>query len=690
MTITIQSSLLIGSFLYLYAFVITLFLLRKYSEIKSSLLFFGFFFLLNAIGQMGIFYRDDLPVFISVIVANTFLVLAPLCLLHSFTILFKIKPKIKFSSAIILVFIALFVYFTYFVPNVQLRIIVYGLIVSIIFIYLIYSGIQNHIEEKLTDSLFFLIIVSYLIIHIFRSVFATLNFVPSNFLEYNQDAINILLMAIVGSSLLFGILVFYNTIYKRKLSTREEFIKTIVKNIPTPAFLHKSNNDIISVSQTLLDFTGYKEEQLTTIDEWVDLAYGDRKGTIVGIIEKLYKNKTETIHNVVQVRKSDMTERTWSFHSKYIGNLENGDEMALSVALDITDIKEKEQKLQEIVITDYLTKLYNRRHFETCIQDSNVESNLPYGIIMADINGLKLINDAFGHKEGDLLLEEASKVFKSVFKNKADVFRIGGDEFAFTVKNTSSKEIEALLNEVVKQASKVYINSIQLSIAFGYTIKYKTTEDIYLTINDAEDKMYREKIMNIPSMRSSALDGIMNTLYEKDIYSSNHSLNVSKYAERFGQVLKLNRDQITELKTAGILHDIGKIIIPTEIIQKDGKLNESEMNIIQSHPEIGYRILYSTSEMRSVSNIVLHHHEKWDGTGYPLKIKGEKIPRSSRIISIVDAFDAMTSDRLYKSKFSIKEAIKELEHCAGTQFDKKLVASFVKNIDKIVLKDDLI
>ena len=689
MIITIQNSLLIGSILYLYSFVITMYLLRKYSEIKGPLLFFGFFFLFNALGQMGIFFRADIPQFVSVIIANTLLVLAPLMLLQSITLLSRIDSKKVFSVLILSFFVASFIVFTYISPNVQVRVIIYGLTISVVFINIIVTGIKNSIENKVTDSLFFLILISYLGIHIYRSIFAALSFVPSNFLEYKQDAFNILLMAIVGNSLLFGILVFYNSLYKKQLSTREDFMRLIVKNIPTPAFLHKNNKEIISVSQTLLDVTGYKREQLTTIDEWVELAYGDRKAAVIEVIERLYLNKDETVHNLVNVRKSDLTERAWSFHSRYIGDLENGEEMALSVALDITDLLDKERKLQEIVITDYLTKLYNRRHFEDCILDSNEELNLPYGVVMADINGLKLINDAFGHEKGDLLLEEATNVFKKVLKGKGDIFRIGGDEFAFTIKNTSAEEIEKLLNEVVEEASKIYINSIQLSIAFGYTIKEKVTEDIYTVINDAEDKMYREKIMNIPSMRSSALDGIMNTLYEKDIYSSNHSKNVSEYAERFAQVLKLNRAQITEIKTAGILHDIGKIIIPTDIIQKEGKLTEAEMDIIRSHPEIGYRILYSTSEMRSVSNIVLHHHEKWDGTGYPLNIQGDNIPLSSRIICIADAFDAMTSDRLYRDKFSIPDAIEELKRCAGTQFDKKLVNSFIKHIDKIVLSEKL-
>jgi putative nucleotidyltransferase with HDIG domain len=176
----------------------------------------------------------------------------------------------------------------------------------------------------------------------------------------------------------------------------------------------------------------------------------------------------------------------------------------------------------------------------------------------------------------------------------------------------------------------------------------------------------------------------LTTLYEKDKSAEMHSRTVSEISEKFAIVYGMNKQEVAEVKTAGLLHDIGKIIIPTEILIKEGKLTVKEYDLIKGHPEIGFRILNSTNEMRNISNIVLSHHERWDGFGYPRGIKTEDIPLQSRIIAIADAFDAMTSVRTYQKISSNEEALNEIIRCSGTQFDPELVKVFTDNFKTII------
>ena len=239
-----------------------------------------------------------------------------------------------------------------------------------------------------------------------------------------------------------------------------------------------------------------------------------------------------------------------------------------------------------------------------------------------------------------------------------------------------------LLNKVKKAANQISINGINLSVSFGYHQKVTKEESIFEELVEAENYMYRHKIYESSSMHSRAIDIVMKTLFEKSPRELKHSERVSEYCERIARALKLDNDKVMQLKTAGLLHDIGKISIRESILNKEGTLRADEWEDMKKHPESGWRILSTSSEFSKLAFFVREHHEKWDGSGYPLGLKGEQISQEARIIAIADAYDAMTRERTYRKALDKGEAIEELEKYKGTQFDPKIVDVFVSEVLK--------
>lgn len=366
------------------------------------------------------------------------------------------------------------------------------------------------------------------------------------------------------------------------------------------------------------------------------------------------------------------------------------DENKMAVIIeDITEVRKRQQEILSMSYHDSLTGLYNRRYYQENIVKLDTPENYPLTIVMSDINGLKMINDAFGHAAGDKLLLAASNVITKNCRENDFVARMGGDEFVIVMPNTFGTEAEKVIKKIYSDSQGINIESIELSIAFGIATKEDVNESIEDTFKSAEDLMYRTKLLELPSARSEAIEAILKTLHEKDKNSEIHSRVVSGISERLASSYGMDRQEINEVKIAGLLHDIGKIVIPISIITKKGKLTDEEYNLIKGHSEIGFRILNSTFDMRNISNIVLNHHERWDGLGYPRGIKSDEIPLQSRIIAIADAFDAMTSERTYRKTFTQEEALNEIIANAGTQFDPNLVKLFKEKFSLIVDFEDM-
>ncbi len=360
--------------------------------------------------------------------------------------------------------------------------------------------------------------------------------------------------------------------------------------------------------------------------------------------------------------------------------LHNGKKVFHSLCRDIRERKEMENKLEYLSYHDQLTGLYNRRFFEKELKRLDVGKNLPLTIVMADVNGLKLVNDSFGHAAGDELLEKVSEVIKKGCRSNDIIARLGGDEFVILLPKTDIYETEQIVKNINALALKETVSAVNISISFGYGTKKKEGEKIEEILKKAEDYMYKKKLFESPSMRGKTIGAIINTLHEKNKREEEHSHRVSMLCQDMGHALGLTESETEELKTIGLLHDIGKIAIEENILNKREELTEDEWQEIKRHPEIGYRILNTVNDMLEIAEYVLYHHERWDGKGYPKGLKGEEIPLQSRIITIVDAYDAMTSQRSYRNALQEEIAIEELKINSGTQFDPELVRIFIEKV----------
>jgi diguanylate cyclase (GGDEF)-like protein/PAS domain S-box-containing protein len=352
------------------------------------------------------------------------------------------------------------------------------------------------------------------------------------------------------------------------------------------------------------------------------------------------------------------------------------------VVRDINNRKNSEEKIKYLSFHDHLTGLYNRYFFEEELIRLDSKRLYPTSFILADINGLKFINDALGHKKGDDILIQAAKIFKECFRKEDIVSRWGGDEFCMILPNTDEETALNIAGRIQKKFSANFIDNFELSLSFG--VSTKTSEEISYEkiVQMAEDKMFRHKLINKQSVHSNIITSLCKALEERNYETHEHASRMSTYTILIGKELKLDSEKIDELKLLSALHDIGKISIPDNIVLKPGRLTDEEFEIMKKHSEIGYKIAKSTPELTSIAQGILTHQEKWDGTGYPLKLKGDEIPLIARIIAVADAFDAMTCDRPYRKALSIEKAIKELENGAEKQFDKNIVKKFLDILNR--------
>lgn len=397
----------------------------------------------------------------------------------------------------------------------------------------------------------------------------------------------------------------------------------------------------------------------------------------IRLFDRTILRRLKTINDFfMEVTKTKDTKKRLNLNGKdEISNI------AASINKMLTEIERRNTELLNFSYNDKLTGLRNRAYIDKCFDELDSKDEDNYSIIMGDVNGLKLVNDTYGHRHGDKLIFSMADIIKGVCEEDDIIGRWGGDEFIVIVKNKGSVYNENLIHNIRNRCREIRDFGFAVSIALGIADN-KELKSADTVMNTAEQRMYRCKLIEVNSSRNATIKSLEKTLYEKHSETEQHTQRVKYLSTKLGEKINLSEDKLNELELLGILHDIGKIGIPEHILMKQGKLTNEEWETMKRHTEIGYRIAKATPGVEHVANEILCHHERYNGTGYPRGLKGEEIPILSRIINIVDSFDVMTHKRVYKDAYSLNYAIDELKRCSGTQFDPKLTEEFIKLIDK--------
>ncbi|MBS3985430.1 MAG: diguanylate cyclase [Selenomonadales bacterium] len=336
-----------------------------------------------------------------------------------------------------------------------------------------------------------------------------------------------------------------------------------------------------------------------------------------------------------------------------------------------------EEEIHHLSFHDHLTGLYNRRYLDAEIKRLDVYDQLPLSIIMADVNGLKVVNDTYGHLYGDDLLRSAALAIQTSCRPEDVVARWGGDEFLVLMPQADALATEAVAKAIVANCRAARVGDVPVSVAIGIATKIDTEQDLFTVLRTAEDAMYKNKLAEASSVRSSVLGALLRALEEKSCETQSHVLRMQEVGIKVGERLRLSDDELAKLMLVITLHDIGKINTPEEILTRAGPLSPAEWEIMKTHPQVGSRIARATIEFAHVANDILSHHERWDGNGYPQGLKGKEIPLLARITAVLDAVDVMSTGRPYKPAMSGAAIRTELRACAGKQFDPEIVDVFL-------------
>jgi len=356
---------------------------------------------------------------------------------------------------------------------------------------------------------------------------------------------------------------------------------------------------------------------------------------------------------------------------------------------DATLLKKRDLKIRYNSFHDSLTGLYNRPFFETEMQRLNSKRMLPLSLILGDANGLKLVNDAFGHAEGDRLLKKVAGVLREVCRKEDIIARVGGDEFAILLPCVGHKEVSAIVQRIRESCARLEPSPIPVSIALGTATMNSHIDKVESIFSLAEERMYSAKLNESRAVRNEIISSIRKSLEVHADETQAHGNRIKELSLKIADRIGLSEYERNQLELLAMIHDIGKIAIPKSILSKPGKLGIEEWHIVRRHCEIGYRIAAYSPELASLADAILSHHEHWDGKGYPQGLSGHQIPIISRIIAITDAYDILTHGRPYRSSITSREALAEIRRCAGTQFDPDLVEHFLIMMEEQLLEQAL-
>ncbi len=469
--------------------------------------------------------------------------------------------------------------------------------------------------------------------------------------------------------------------YQKVLYSEKERLRITLKSIGDGVITTDAEGNVTLINSVAEVLTGWKQEEAAgkPLAEIFHIINEKTRRRCKNPVEKVLKEgKVVELANHTAIISKEGVEKIIADSAAPIRDI---DGKILGVVLVFRDVDEEKKKEEEIIYIsfhDVLTGLYNRAFFEEELKRIDAKRDWPCSIIIGDVNGLKFTNDVFGHAEGDRVLKRIAKILKKSCRDQDILARWGGDEFIILLPETDESQADQICTKILEECNKKVSKTIKLSISLGRSTKKSQEETFTHIIKMAEEMMYRHKLLESKSFRSSVITSLKKSLFERSNETEEHADRMAKLCVEIGRSLGLNESELDDLKLLSMLHDIGKIAISDRILLKPGPLTDQEWVEMKKHSEIGYRITQVSPELLQYGDYILSHHEKWDGTGYPQGLREKEIGLLSRIVAIADAYDVMTHERIYSKAVSHEKAIEEIKRCSGTQFDPEIVEEFLK------------
>ncbi|MCR4429760.1 MAG: diguanylate cyclase [Tepidanaerobacteraceae bacterium] len=462
---------------------------------------------------------------------------------------------------------------------------------------------------------------------------------------------------------------------EQAIKENEEKFKNIFLQSPLGIEIYDKNGRLLEVNRACLDIFGIvNPDELKGFRLFEDPNLPEvQKQKLLG--GEAIRYESEFDFDIVKSKKLYNTTKSGKMHIDCsITPLKVNSDICghIVIVQDITERKRNEEKIRYLTFHDNVTGLYNRHYFEEEIRRLDAERQVPLSIIIGDLNGLKLLNDAFGHFQGDELLKKIADILRKACRKEDIIARWGGDEFAILLPRTDKKTAEQICMRITNLCMEGEVR-IPLSIALGCSTKENHLEDINEALNRAEDAMYRQKSMEGSEVRKRLLSALKRTLLENTDETEEHIDRIKNIALKMAEKLGLSEEQLNSVKLLAEFHDIGKVAVPEDLFRKGKSPTPDEIVLMQKHVETGYRIAISFPELSGISEEILHHHERWDGRGYPKGLKGEEISLLARIISIADSYDELIQGMSHEDNPDCTKVLKEIKRNSGIKFDPSLV-----------------
>ncbi len=466
---------------------------------------------------------------------------------------------------------------------------------------------------------------------------------------------------------------------KRILNSEKEF-RTIFESVSDGVVILKDFK-VIRCNTNFLKIIGFRKEEVLEKYLWeffcVDKDKEEELKLKIMNIASTFLKEGESYSFEYSFRKQEeiyYVEITLTTYN--IGE----DEYILTMIRDITARKRTEERMRYLSMHDPLTGLYNRSFFEAEMNRLNLSRAFPVTILVADIDGLKLINDTMGHKKGDELIKKCAYILKNSLRASDILARIGGDEFAVLLPYSDKETAEKVKGRILKEIEKYNNNFPELPVhlSIGFATSERKDFSLEVLYKEADDIMYWNKVYQGRKLKQYMLKSFINSLWTRDYIKDGHTKRIILWCKRLASMVGLSKYEIKRLILLAFFHDLGKVAIPDDILFKKGKLDFEEWEIVKKHSEIGYKIAGNMPKISDIRSLILKHHERWNGDGYPLGIKGVDIPMECRIFSICEAFDVMTRNTPYRRALEVKYAKSEILKNKGLQFDPYLTQKFLE------------